>query len=177
MAKWLSEFKKALKKKMPVKIDVNPNKHNKKYEVMGAEQERIGFEQIYVCIDESCSVDFCEFERALKNADKFLFRDYDCNQDFYFLFAIRQDKTFVYIARSKFVNYLKSKFERGFKEKGIIEKKGFDIFKPKKYSLLIIITENPDFSLTDETRCLLRKKYSKIILLNFSCDDVVTEIK
>ena len=162
---------------MPTKVDIDSSRYNYRYDAMGVERERIGFENICVCIDELCSVDFEEFEAALKYADKFLFRDYDMNQDFYYLFAIKQDNSFVYIARAKFVNYLKKKFERGFKEKGIIAKKGFDIFKPKKYSLLIIITENPDFSLTDEIRRLLRKKYSKIILLNFSCEDVVTGIK
>ena len=176
MAQWILNFEKVLKHMMPTKADINMNAYNYRIDTMGVEREQKGFEQISVCVDALYTSGFDVFEKALKLAGKYLV-DMMPNENPYKLFGIVEDSSFAYIARATYVNHLKAKYIRGFEDNGIIRKKGFDVFAPKKLSLCILITDREDFSLPDETVTQLKRKYKKIILLDFSAEKVVTPIK
>jgi len=176
MEKWLEVFDRALKQKMPVIAVHDPNVYDYRINHMGAEREHRGFDQISVCVDERFKQDLDVFKGALKRADKYLMRLY--NQQQYQLFAIMQDGSFEYVNRTSQPGYFKLKFEERFKK--INEKKwpGADPFKPKKASLCLLITDRNDFSLPEEKQLLLKRKYSKIIILNFSSEEkIVMSVK
>ena len=176
MNKWLGDFERVLKRRMPVVAAIDPNAYDYRINSMGVEREQIGFEQISVCVDEMFTKDLDIFKDALKRADKYLIKLY--NQQQYKLFAIMQDGSFEYVYRTSKPGYFKTKFEERFKN--IKEKKwtGVDPFKPSKASLCLLIADRKDFSISDETLALLKRKYSKVIVLDFSDEEeVVKQIK
>ena len=175
MKQWLGDFEKAVKNKIPVKFDTDPDAYNYRVDHMGVERERRGFAQISVCVDGSFGKSFEVFQDALKRAGKYLIEMY--NEQPYKLYGIKRDGSFAYLARASQVVYVKRNFEIRFNE--LYNKKwtGLDPFKPKKASLCLLITDDPGFSLPEETISLLRRKYGKVIKLDFSGDEVVKPLK
>ena len=171
---WLKTMEKALKHKMPDKVDIDHNRYDYRIDHMGVERVRTGFEQISVCVDELYGSGFNTFEDALKCVDKYRIEIY--NSLPYVLYAVMQDGTLGYMEKASRRSGLKLRFDRFFTDGKVIRKNGTDPFKPKKASLCLLITDRSDFILPCDMP-KLKRVYGKIILLDFSCCEVVTMIK